>query len=861
MEQYDITGMSCAACQARVEKAVSKVPGVSSCAVSLLTNSLRVEGEADEREIIKAVTDAGYGASKKGGPAGENKQRTLNGSSPEDGDALKDRDTPVLKKRLISSLFFLALLMYLSMGHMMLKLPVPGFFDNPLALGVLELLLALIVMTINSKFFTGGFRSLIALSPNMDSLVALGSGAAFIYSLAVLFAMCDAAAKGDVALLMGYSHDLYFESAAMIPALITVGKLLEAISKGRTTDALKELMNLKPKEATLIRDGVELTVKVTDLVAGDIFLVRPGESIPVDGVVIEGMSGVDESSLTGESIPVEKAEGDTVSQATVNTSGALKCRAVRVGQDTTLSKIIAMVSDAQTTKAPIARIADKVSGVFVPGVIAIASIVFIIWLLIGKGVTFSLARAISVLVISCPCALGLATPVAIMVGSGVGAKNGILYKTAAALETAGRIDTVALDKTGTVTEGNPKVTDIITAEETDENTLISLAASLERFSEHPLSKAVRSYADEKGTPLKEVSAFTISPGNGLRAELDGKELLGGKEDFLRKSGIDTSELKNEASDLSSSGKTPLYFALDKKLLGIIAVSDVIRRDSVRAIDELKKMGIRTVMLTGDNEVTAKAIGSEAGVDEIKAGLMPEEKSVIVNGLKKQGKTAMVGDGINDAPALTEADLGIAIGSGTDVAVESADVVIMKNELRDVAASIRLGRSTIRNIHENLFWAFFYNIICIPLAAGVYIKLLGWEMNPMAGAAAMACSSFCVCMNALRLNLVDIYDSSKDRVARTGLHKYAELQAAGNTAESDAADNKEDEMTKTISIEGMMCAHCEATVKKALEALEGVSNAEVSHEKGTAVVTLSSDMDDAVLTKAIEDRDYKVTGIA
>ena len=846
---YDITGMSCAACQARVEKAVSKVPGVSSCAVSLLTNSLRVEGGADESEIIKAVTDAGYGASKKvpdsEGRKGENSGSSV-GSRPGEGDALKDRETPVLKKRLISSLFFLAVLMYLSMGHMMLGLPVPGFFDNPLALGILELLLALIVMSINHKFFTGGFRSLVALSPNMDSLVALGSGAAFIYSLAVLFGMCDAAARGDGELLMKHSHNLYFESAAMIPALITVGKLLEAISKGRTTNALKELMNLKPKEATLIKDGKETVVRASDLVVGDIFLVRPGESIPADGVVTEGMSGVDESSLTGESIPVEKTEGDTVSQASVNTSGVLKCKATRVGQDTTLSKIIAMVSDAQATKAPIARIADKVSGVFVPGVIAIALTVFIIWILLGRGTAFSLARAISVLVISCPCALGLATPVAIMVGSGVGAKNGILYKTAAALESAGRIETVALDKTGTVTEGNPRVTDVVASEGTDPDTLTALSASLERFSEHPLSKAIRIYAEERNIKLKEVKEFSISPGNGLRAVLEGKELLGGKEDFLRKSGIETKALSETAETLSKSGKTPLFFSYDRKLLGIIAVADVIREDSVRAIGELKEMGIRTVMLTGDNEVTASAIGNEAGVDEIKAGLLPDEKSLIIKDLKKQGKIAMVGDGINDAPALTEADLGIAIGSGTDVAVESADVVIMKNELRDVAAAIRLGRSTIKNIHENLFWAFFYNIICIPLAAGVYIKLLGWEMNPMAGAAAMACSSFCVCMNALRLNLVNIYDSSGDKKLRISLHN---------------SNQKEAEMTKTISIAGMMCAHCEAAVKKALEALDGVENADVSHEKGTAVVSLKEDLDDGILTKAVEDRDYKVTGIA
>ena len=846
MEQYDITGMSCAACQARVEKAVSQVPGVSSCAVSLITNSMGVEGTADEKDIINAVTKAGYGAVKKGS------EKEKESAGPFE-DEFKDRETPVLKRRLLFSLIFLILIMYISMGHHMLGLPLPSLLHNPVSSGIIEMLLAIIVMAINKKFFTGGLRSLISLSPNMDSLVALGSGAAFIYSLAVLLIMAGDPGKG--------SAYLYFESAAMIPALITVGKLLEAISKGRTTSAIKDLIKLKPDTATLMVDGEERVIKASDLKTGDIFLVRPGESIPADGVVVEGISAVDESALTGESIPAEKKEGDPVSQATVNTYGAVKCRATKVGKDTLLSNIIKMVSDAQATKAPIARIADRVSGVFVPAVILIAAITFIVWMYLGQTPSFALGRAISVLVISCPCALGLATPVAIMVGSGVGARNGILFKNAAALETAGRIEIAALDKTGTLTKGSPEVTDIIPAEGVTKEELLTLASSLERYSEHPLSLAVKTYGEENGIEIFDVTGFKIHPGHGLSAEYEGKRLIGGNEGFLSGEGVDTSSLRKAAEDLSSRGLTPLYFAYDKKLLGIIAASDRLREDSIKAISRLKDMGITPVLITGDNERTAKAIGEEAGIEHIIAGVLPGEKADIIKELKKQGTTLMTGDGINDAPALTTADLGAAIGAGTDIAVESADLVIMKSELKDLPAAISLGRKTLKNIYENLFWAFFYNVICIPLAAGVYIKFLGWEMSPMAGAAAMACSSFCVCMNALRLNLADIYDPSKDRRKTEKTVSLHNINSSLHNSEQSEEPGGEVKMTKTISIEGMMCTHCEANVKGALEAVEGVTSAEVSHEKGTAVVTLAESIADDILKSTVEDKGYKVLGIA
>ncbi len=846
MEQYDITGMSCAACQARVEKAVSQVPGVTSCAVSLITNSMGVEGDADEKDIINAVTKAGYGAVKKGS------ERDRDISDPFE-DEFKDRETPVLKRRLFLSLIFLILLMYLSMGHHMLGLPLPSLLHSPVSSGIIEMLLAIIVMAINKKFFTGGLRSLISLSPNMDSLVALGSGAAFIYSLVVLLIMA-----GDPGEKEAY---LYFESAAMIPALITVGKLLEAISKGKTTSAIKDLIKLKPDTATLITDGEEKVIRASELKTGDIFLVRPGESIPADGIVTEGISAVDESALTGESIPSEKKEGDIVSQATINTFGAIKCRATKVGKDTLLSNIIKMVSDAQATKAPIARIADRVSGVFVPAVITIAVITFIVWMFLGQTPSFSLGRAISVLVISCPCALGLATPVAIMVGSGVGARNGILFKNAAALETAGRIEIAALDKTGTITKGSPEVTDVIPGDGVSEEELLSLAASLERYSEHPLSLAVKTYAEDNETEILDVTDFKIHPGHGLSAELKGKRLLGGNSGFLTEEKVDISPLEKKEEELSSRGLTPLYFAYDNRLLGIIAASDRLREDSVKALSELKDMGITPVLITGDNERTAKAIGAEAGIEHIIAGVLPGEKSDIIKELKKNGTTLMTGDGINDAPALTTADLGAAIGAGTDIAVESADLVIMKSELKDLPAAIRLGRRTLKNIYENMFWAFFYNAICIPLAAGVYIKFLGWEMNPMAGAAAMACSSFCVCLNALRLNLINIYDPSGDRRKNEKDISLHNIKDGLHNSEGPAVSGREVKMTKTISIEGMMCAHCEANVKGALEAVEGVASAEVSHEKGTAVVTLSESIADDILKSTVEDKGYKVLGIA
>ncbi len=838
MEQYTVTGMTCAACSSRVEKAVSKVPGVTSCSVSLLTNSMGVEGTASPQEIIKAVEDAGYGAAEKGAASAKSRQAVR------DEDMLKDRETPVLKKRLFASLGFLIVLMYFSMGHMMWGWPVPAFFaENHVAMGLLQLLLTVIVMVINQKFFISGFKSLLHRSPNMDTLVALGSSAAFVYSTYALFAMIDAQGRGDMAGVMSYMHEFYFESAAMILTLITVGKMLEARSKGKTTDALKSLMKLAPKNAVVIRGGAETEVSIDQVQKGDVFVVRPGENIPVDGVVLEGSSAVNESALTGESIPVDKEVGDTVSAATINQSGFIKCQATRVGEDTTLSQIIQMVSDAAATKAPIAKVADKVSGIFVPAVIAIAVVTIAVWLLAGQTVGFALARGISVLVISCPCALGLATPVAIMVGNGMGAKNGIMFKTAASLEAAGRTEIVALDKTGTITSGQPKVTDMVPAQGITEEELLSLACALEQKSEHPLARAVLEYGQEKGTVADEVENFTALPGNGLSASLKGEQLTGGSLKFISSQTEVPAEMKTRAEQLAEEGKTPLLFARGGKLAGIIAVADVIKEDSPQAVKELQNMGIHVVMLTGDNERTAKAIGRQAGVDEVIAGVLPDGKESVIRKLQKKGKVAMVGDGINDAPALTRADIGIAIGAGTDIAIDAADVVLMKSRLSDVPAAIRLSRATLKNIHENLFWAFFYNVIGIPLAAGVWIPIFGWQLNPMFGAAAMSLSSFCVVTNALRLNLISIHDGRKDRKIK---HKGKEME--------------EKEMTKTMKIEGMMCGHCEARVKKALEALEGVTEAEVSHEKGTAVVTMSGDVADDVLKKAVEDQDYKVVEI-
>ncbi len=840
MEQYTVTGMSCAACSARVEKAVSAVAGVQSCSVSLLTNSMGVEGQAAPDAIIRAVEQAGYGASLKGAA---NKQSSL----PEAEDSLKDRETPVLRKRLLSSIGFLLVLLYFSMGHMF-GLPVPVFFEgNPVALGLLQLLLTVVIMVINQKFFINGFKSLFRRSPNMDTLVALGASAAFLYSTYALFAMTGAQAVGDSERAMQYMHEFYFESAAMILSLITVGKMLEARSKGKTVDALRSLMKLAPKTAVVLKYGQETEVPVEEVSKDDIFLVRPGENIPVDGIILEGESAVNESALTGESIPVDKAEGDRVSAATLNQSGFLKCRAVRVGEDTTLSQIIKMVSDAAATKAPIAKIADKVSGVFVPVVIAIAVITMVIWLLAGQSVGFALERGISVLVISCPCALGLATPVAIMVGNGLGARNGVMFKTAASLEETGRVQIAALDKTGTITKGEPQVTGIF-PDGVAEETLLYYANALERKSEHPLARAVLAYAEEKGIEYAEVSEFKALPGNGLSAVLKGETLIGGNYSFLKKniSGLEERfpELKGQAEALAEEGKTPLFFAKGEQFLGMIAVADVIKEDSPQAVKELQNMGIHVVMLTGDNEKTAKAIGAQAGVDEVIAGVLPDGKESVIRSLKKKGKTAMVGDGINDAPALTRADIGIAIGAGTDIAIDAADVVLMKSRLSDVPAAIRLSRAVLRNIHENLFWAFFYNVIGIPLAAGVYIHAFGWRLNPMFGAAAMSLSSFCVVTNALRLNLFHMADSSKDRKIKKKINQKTE----------------EMNMEKTMKIEGMMCGHCEARVKKCLEALAGVDSAQVSHEKGTAVLTLNAEVDDAVLKKAVEDQDYKVLEI-
>ena len=834
MEQYTVTGMSCAACSARVEKAVKAVPGVTSCSVSLLTNSMGVEGTASASAIVKAVQEAGYGASPKAAAA-ETPSAEL--------DALADHETPRLKKRLIASLVFLAVLMYFSMGHMMWGWPLPHWFDgNHVAMGLVQLLLAGIVMVINQKFFISGFKGLLHRAPNMDTLVALGSSASFLWSTYALFAMTRAQVDGNDALVMHYMMELYFESAAMILTLITVGKMLEARSKGKTTDALKSLMKLAPQTATLLREGAEVTVPIAQVKKGDLFVVRPGENIPVDGLVLEGSSAVNESALTGESIPVDKTAGDKVSAATTNQSGFLKCEATRVGEDTTLAQIIRMVSDAAATKAPIAKIADTVSGFFVPAVISISVLTTLVWLLLGREFGYALARGISVLVISCPCALGLATPVAIMVGNGLGARNGILFKTAASLEAAGRTQIVALDKTGTITSGEPRVTDILPAEGVSESELLTLAASLEQKSEHPLAKAVLAYAETETIACPDVTDFAALPGNGLSARLDGMEIYGGNAEFIATKASVPAELQAEAARLAAEGKTPLFFGGAGRLMGVIAVADTLKEDSPRAIRELQNMGIRVVMLTGDNQRTADAIGRQAGVDEVIAGVLPDGKEAVIRRLQESGKVAMVGDGINDAPALTRADTGIAIGAGTDVAIDAADVVLMNSRLSDVPAAIRLSRATLRNIHENLFWAFFYNVIGIPLAAGVWIPIFGWTLNPMFGAAAMRLSSFCVVSNALRLNLFKLHDAGKDKKIKKKHHK------------------EETTMEKTMKIEGMMCGHCEAAVKKALEAVDGVASAEVSHTSGTAVVTLSKPVDSAVLKKAVEDKDYKVTSI-
>ena len=844
MEQYIVTGMSCAACSSRVEKAVSKVPGVTSCSVSLLTNSMGVEGTASEQEIIKAVADVGYGASKKG----EGTAKTQSSSVSAGEDMLKDRTTPALKKRLIASLGFLIVLMYFSMGHMMWGWPVPGFMkDNHVMMGLLQMLLTITVMVINQKFFISGFKGLVHRAPNMDTLVALGSGASFVYSTYALFAMTDAQMHGDMDAVMSYMHDFYFESAAMILALITVGKMLEARSKGKTTDALKGLMKLAPKTAVVIRGEKEVQVSIEQVQKGDCFVVKPGENIPVDGEVIEGNSAVNESALTGESIPVDKAVGDKVSAATVNQSGYLKCRATRVGEDTTLSQIIQMVSDAAATKAPIAKIADRVSGVFVPTVITITVITIIVWLIAGQSIGFALSRGIAVLVISCPCALGLATPVAIMVGNGMGARNGIMFKTAVSLEETGKMQIVALDKTGTITSGEPKVTDIIPAAGVTEDTLLKYAYALENKSEHPLARAILEKAKEENAGIEEVTGFQALPGNGLTAILDGHTLYGGNHTFISSKVSVDGDIQKKAEKLAEAGKTPLFFGNEDRLLGVIAVADVIKEDSPQAIKELQNMGIHVVMLTGDNERTAKAIGQQAGVDEVIAGVLPEGKEQVICKLKEKGKVAMVGDGINDAPALTRADMGIAIGAGTDVAIDAADVVLMKSRLSDVPAAIRMSRATLRNIHENLFWAFFYNIIGIPLAAGVWYPLFRWKLNPMFGAAAMSLSSFCVVSNALRLNLFKMYDASKDK----------KLKAKKEKKRSKKEDKT---MKKIMHIEGMMCGHCEAAVKKALEALPQVDEAVVSHEAGTAELTLNAEIADDVLKKTVEDKDYTVTSV-
>ena len=832
MKQYTVTGMSCAACSARVEKAVSQVPGVQSCAVSLLTNSMGVEGTASESEIIRAVEEAGYGARSKDAPS-----PAAPASIRE--DALADRETPKLKRRLLTSLGFLIVLMYISMGHMMAGFPLPAFMEgNHVAMGLAQLLLAAIVMVINQKFFISGFKSLWHKAPNMDTLVALGSAASFGWSVYVLFAMTVSQVHGDAAAVMGYMHEFYFESAAMILTLITVGKMLEARSKGKTTDALKSLMKLAPQTATLLRNGQETAVPIDQVQPGDVFTVRPGESIPVDGVVVSGGSAVNEAALTGESIPVDKAEGDKVSAATVNQSGFLQCRATRVGQDTTLSQIIKMVSDAAATKAPIAKVADKVSGVFVPVVISIAAVTTVIWLLLGQPFGYALARGISVLVISCPCALGLATPVAIMVGNGLGARHGILFKTAVSLEEAGKTQIVALDKTGTITKGEPQVTDVLPLDGISENELLAAAFALEKKSEHPLARAVVAYGESKGLTTPDTDGFSALPGNGLSGTLNGEALLGGSQKFVSSKVTVPDSLQKAAERLAGEGKTPLFFAKNGQSLGVIAVADTIKEDSPEAIRQLQNMGIRVVMLTGDNERTAQAVGKQAGVDEVIAGVLPEGKEQVIQKLKKQGKVAMVGDGINDAPALTRADIGVAIGAGADVAVDAADVVLMNSRLTDVPAAIRLSRAALRNIHENLFWAFIYNIIGIPLAAGAFISLFGWTLNPMFGAAAMSLSSFCVVSNALRLNFFDLYSAKRDKKIKIKESKT---------------------MEKTLKIEGMMCMHCSGRVQKALEAIDGVASANVSHETGTAVVTLNQNVSDDVLKKAVTDAGYQVVG--
>ena len=855
MQQFIVTGMSCAACSARVEKAVSKVEGVTSCSVSLLTNSMGVEGTADDQAIIQAVEAAGYGASVKGEAA----EHSGASSMAAEEEMLKDHDTPVLKRRLLASLGFLIVLMYFSMGHMMWGWPLPAFFENNhIAMGLVQLLLTGIVMVINQKFFISGFTSLAHRAPNMDTLVALGSTAAFGYSTYALFAMTDAQVKGDMEMVMHYMHEFYFESAAMILTLITVGKMLEARSKGKTTDALKGLMKLASKTAVVERNGQEVTVPIEQVKKGDIFLVRPGENVPVDGVILEGTSALNEAALTGESIPVDKKPGDVVSAATLNQSGFIRCEATRVGEDTTLSQIIQMVSDAAATKAPIAKIADKVSGVFVPAVITIAVITMIVWLLAGESVGFALARGISVLVISCPCALGLATPVAIMVGNGMGAKNGILFKTAVSLEETGKVQIVALDKTGTITNGEPVVTDMVPAEGVTEESLLALAASLEKRSEHPLAKAILKYVGEQQLTVEDVSEFEALPGNGLTAVRNGVKLAGGNYAFIRTQTEVSEDLLKQSEVLAEQGKTPMFFAENGRLAGIIAVADTMKEDSRQAVSELRNMGIRVVMLTGDNERTARAIGAQAGVDDVIAGVLPDGKESVIRKLQQYGKVAMVGDGINDAPALTRADMGIAIGAGTDVAIDAADVVLMKSRLSDVAAAVRLSRATLRNIHENLFWAFFYNVIGIPLAAGVWIPIFGWTLNPMFGATAMSLSSFCVVTNALRLNLFNMHDAKKDKKLK---NPAIIKELVDNNKTNHNQENKEiGTMKKTMKIEGMMCGHCEATVKKALEGLDGVTSAEVSHEAGTAVVELSADVTDDVLKKTVEDKDYKVTAI-
>ena len=862
MEQYNVTGMSCAACSARVEKAVRKVPGVTGCSVSLLTNSMGVEGTATPAAIVQAVQEAGYGASPKAVGAAQA------ASANADLDALADHETPKLKRRLLASLGFLLVLMYFSMGHMMWGWPLPHFFDgNHVAMGLVQLLLAGIVMVINQKFFISGFKGLVHGAPNMDTLVALGSMASFVWSTYALFAMTRAQVDGNDELVMHYMMEFYFESAAMILTLITVGKMLEARSKGKTTDALKSLMKLAPKTATLVRGGAEVVVPIEQVQKGEVFVVRPGENIPVDGIVLEGTSAVNESALTGESIPVDKAEGDKVSAATTNQSGFLRCQATRVGEDTTLAQIIKMVSDAAATKAPIAKIADTVSGFFVPAVISIAVLTTVVWLLLGHELGYALARGISVLVISCPCALGLATPVAIMVGNGLGAKNGILFKTAASLEAAGRTRIVALDKTGTITSGEPKVTDLLPADGVTEQELLTLAAALEQKSEHPLAKAVLAYTAEQQLTAPEVTDFAALPGNGLSAKLDGMEIFGGNAAFMETNVPVPADLSAKAAALSAEGKTPLFFGGAGRLLGVIAVADTLKEDSPRAIRELQGMGIRVVMLTGDNQRTADAIGRQAGVDEVIAGVLPDGKEAVIRTLQKSGKVAMVGDGINDAPALTRADTGIAIGAGTDVAMDAADVVLMNSKLSDVPAAIRLSRAALRNIHENLFWAFIYNIIGIPLAAGVFIPL-GLTLNPMFGAAAMSLSSFCVVSNALRLNLFDLHSTKHDRPLRARSSSPAESAMvppptpAENTAENPSAsvNQEDDSMKKILHIEGMMCGHCEARVKKALEALPEVSEAVVSHEAGTAIVTLTAAVDNDTLKKAVEDQDYPVTSV-